>query len=447
MLPHGRSIRCLSAVLALTLAVAACSTSGDSAPIGSQGPPPPGSVRVPVRVPAGMAAAPFDTPRYLNVPEGWTASVYARIPSARFMSPTPDGELLVSQPGAGAVHLVRRQADGTARVTEFIGGLKQPHDIVFAELAGGTWVFIAEADRVVRYPYRKGDERAQPGQTVVDGLPDTSLPELRGKYNHVLKNIAVHRGTLYVSIASTCNACIEDTVADRQRGTIYTYDAAARNTGRKLYAWGLRNAEGLAFVPGTADLWVVVNNRDNTLVPDDRDVDGDGRSDKGKRITKYVDDNPPEPFTRVVDGGFYGWPFCNANIDKGTRDMPYDRDYELNRDGRAADCAEATPMNVGLQAHTAPLGLTFTQGTPAPDLGAVIALHGSWNRSTPSGYKVINVPWTAGGPGAERDLFTGWLDASTGKAWGRPVDVAIEPDGALLVSDDVAGAVFRLKRE
>jgi glucose/arabinose dehydrogenase len=87
----------------------------------------------------------------------------------------------------------------------------------------------------------------------------------------------------------------------------------------------------------------------------------------------------------VVDGGFYGWPFCNPNSDGGVRSMPYHRDYELNRDGRAADCAEATPIDVGIQAHSAPLGLTFTQGTKGPDLGAVIALHGSWNRSKPTG--------------------------------------------------------------
>jgi glucose/arabinose dehydrogenase len=189
---------------------------------------------------------------------------------------------------------------------------------------------------------------------------------------------------------------------------------------------------------------VVVNNRDNTLVPDDRDVDGDGKGDKGKRMTAFVDDYPVEEFTKVRDGGFYGWPFCNPNSDNGVRDMPYHRDYELNRDGRKADCAKADPISVGVPAHTAPLGLTFTQGTKAPDLGAVIPLHGSWNRSKPAGYKVIHFPWTATGPGPQRDLATGWLDESTGKAWGRPVDAAVDADGSLLISDDGSDAVIRL---
>ena len=113
-------------------------------------------------------------------------------------------------------------------------------------------------------------------------------------------------------------------------------------------------------------------------------------------------------------------------------------------DGRAADCATADPVDVGIQAHSAPLGLTFTQGTAAPDLGAVIALHGSWNRSVPTGYKVIHFPWANGRPGDQMDLATGWLDEETGRPWGRPVDVAIDADGSLLVSDDFAHAVIRL---
>jgi glucose/arabinose dehydrogenase len=400
-------------------------------------------VRVRVRVPAGMAAEPYDQPRHLAMPAGWSASVYARMVEPRFMASTPAGDLLVSQPSEGEVLLVRRGGDGTGRATEYLRGLNRPHDIVFADVGGRTWVYVAEADRVVRYPYDKASARPGPGEVVVDGLPETSTPELRGHYAHVLRNIAVRDGRLYVSIASTCNACVSDTTSDPLRGAIYTYDAAGRNADRRLFARGLRNAEGLAFAPGTGDLWVVVNNRDNLLVPDDRDIDGDRRSDRGRKVTAYVDDHPPEPFTRVREGGFYGWPFCNPNLDRGLRTMPYDRDYELNRDGQAADCGTATPIDVGIQAHSAPLGLTFTSGTAAPDLGAVIALHGSWNRSRPTGYKVIHFPWR-GGPGEQRDLVTGWLDEATGEAWGRPVDVAVDADGSLLVSDDASDALIRL---
>ena len=419
--------------------------SGSPVPSGSTAPTPARPPeRVPVEVPARLDDAPYDKPRQLTLPAGWKASVYARITKARFMSPTPSGDLLVSQPSTGRVWLVRRGGDGTGRATEFIGGLDRPHDIVFTELSGKTWVFISEADRVMRYPYTNGDTRAGRGEVVVDGLPSTSTPELGGQYAHVLKNIAIHDGVLYLSIASTCNVCVSDTVSDPQRATIYTYDAAGRNKGRKLFARGIRNAEGLAFVPGTADLWIVVNNRDNILVPDDRDADNDGRSDKGKKVVEYVDDHPPEEFIHVREGGFYGWPFCNPNIDKGMRDMPYDRDYELNRDGKKADCSKADPVDVGIQAHSAPLGLTFTQDTAAPDLGAVVALHGSWNRSAPTGYKVIHFPWTADGPGEQADLATGFIDAGARRPWARPVDIAIDADGSLIVSDDLGGSLIRL---
>lgn len=439
-----------ASVLVATIGLAAC---GDgeraepaSAPPGTAVPTAPtlpqvagAPTQVPVTVPAGMTAAPFDRPRTLELPAGWTATVHARISRARFITPTPSGEMLVSQPSTGKVLLLGK--DG--KVSDFIGGLRQPHDVVFASVGGKQWVFIAESHRVVRYAYAPGDARAGAPEVVVDGLPDNSTPELRGNYGHYLKNIAVHGSTLYLSIASTCNACASDTVSDPQRGTIYTYDAAGTNAGRKLFARGLRNAEGLAFVPGTDELWVVVNNRDNTLVPDDRDADGDGSGDKGRRVTQFVDNYPVEPFTRVVQDGFYGWPFCNPDSDNGVRKMPFHRDYELNRDGTNADCAKATPVDVGLQAHSAPLGLTFTKGTKAPDLGAVIAQHGSWNSSQPHGYKVIYFPWTASGPGEERTLVAGFLEGN-GKAWGRPVDVAVDAEGAILMTDDAAGAVVRL---
>jgi glucose/arabinose dehydrogenase len=435
-------------VLVAAIGLAACGSGNSAEPASAPGTAIPAAPTlpqvaqprgpVPVTVPAGMNAAPFDRPRSLELPGGWTASVYVRIRQARFITPTPAGEILVSQPSTGKVLLVRN-----GEVTEFITGLRQPHDMVFAEVNGRQWLFISESHRVMRYPYASGDAQAQPGEVVVDGLPDNSTPELRGNYGHYLKNIAVHGNTLYLSIASTCNACAADTTSDPQRATIYTYDAAGTNAGRKLFARGLRNAEGLAFVPETDELWVVVNNRDNTLVPDDRDADGEGSGDKGRRVTAFVDNYPVEPFTQVKEGGYYGWPFCNPNSDNGVRTMPFHRDYELNRDGSAADCSKATPIDVGLQAHSAPLGLTFTKGTKAPDLGAVIAQHGSWNSSSPHGYKVIYFPWTSSGPGEERDLVGGFLEAN-GKAWGRPVDVAVDTDGSFLVTDDAAGVVYRL---
>ncbi|GAA2347936.1 gluconolaconase [Dactylosporangium salmoneum] len=432
-------------LLTCSLPLAACSGapggSADSAPARPGGSAPSGAApgaglgqptRVKVAVPPALASAPFNRDRYLQLPAGWTASVYARIEKARFMTLTPSGDLLVSQPGAGTVQLVRAGA-----VSQFAAGLRQPHDMVFAPLNGQMYLFIAESNRVVRYPYTNGDLRARDGQVVVDGLPDTSTPELHGTYAHVLKNIAVRGETLYVSIASTCNACVQDTVSDPERAAIYTYSATGTNASRHLLAHGIRNAEGLAFRPDTDELWIVVNNRDNILVPDDRDVDGDGVSDKGKRMTQYVDDHPPEEFIKVRDGGFYGWPFCNPDGDHGMHNMTFQRDYELNRDGQKADCTKADPIDLGLPAHSAPLGLTFYRG------GAVVPLHGSWNRTKPAGYKVVYIPWTASGPGDPVDLATGFVEPD-GKSWGRPVDAAVDTDGTLLISDDGSGTVLRL---
>src|SRR5439155_17405276 len=126
---------------------------------------------------------------------------------------------------------------------------------------------------------------------------------------------------------------------------------------------------------------------------------------------------------------FFGWPFCNPNPDRtiGMRDMPYDPDAELNPGGTVS-CATANPIDQGIPAHSAPLGLTFLQDTTAPAVvrtGAAVALHGSWNRRMPIGYKVVWFPWSAGRPGRQQDLVTGWLDEAHGGAWGRPVDVAV----------------------
>jgi hypothetical protein len=196
---------------------------------------------------------------------------------------------------------------------------------------------------------------------VISGLPDASSPELNGTYGHELKNIALDGSDkLYVSIASTCNVCTSDTQSNPVRAAIYVYNADG-SSGR-LFARGLRNAEGLAMIPGTNTLWVVVNNRDDIAYPFN-----DGSGNYGRVFSGYVDDHPPDEFTRVRDGGNYGWPFCNPNPDtpSGLVDMPFDRDYQMNQTG-AVDCGTMDRINHGIQAHSAPLGLTFFQNTNAP---------------------------------------------------------------------------------
>ncbi|MEJ7811756.1 MAG: hypothetical protein WKG32_15195 [Gemmatimonadaceae bacterium] len=404
--------------------------------------PPGASVSTPVTVPSGMATSPFNVARALNLPPGFSIAVYARVSGARFMAVAPNGDLLVSQPGAGKVVLVRPNGTGAPIISDFITGLRNPHDLVFYSAAGVTYVYVAESHQINRYVYTSGATTPGARQVVVANLPDASTPELNGNYGHQLKNIALDgNGKLYVSIASTCNVCTSDTQSDPVRAAIYQYNADG--SGGRLFARGLRNAEGLAIIPGTNTLWVAVNNRDNVPYPYN-----DASGNYGRVLTSYVDDHPPEEFTRVRDGGNYGWPFCNPTPDSpsGYDDMPFDRDYDTNANG-AVDCATMDRINKGIQAHSAPLGLLFLQNTSftaAYRDGAAIALHGSWNRSVKTGYKIAFFPWDAATqlPGAQVDLVTGWADASS--QWGRPVDVAVDAQGAMLISDDYANAIYKL---
>jgi len=406
-----------------------------------------------VSVPSGLRSAPFDTPRTLNVPAGSRVSVVARVAAARFLLTLPGGDLLVSQPSQGRVLrlAVGAAPDAARTVSVLLEGLRSPHDLVLSTQGGTPYLYVAETHRIMRYPLRGGLPDAAAGQTVVSGLPDASLPELRGSYGHALKNIAIDGDILYVSIASATNADPADLAATPKRGAVYAY--AANTLGQtatqgRLYAQGIRNAEGLAIAPGTRDLWVAVNNRDEIAYPFHRDITGDGQDDYGRVVPSYVDDHPPEELIRVRSGGNYGWPFCNPNPDGGLLNMPFDRDVQTNPDGQRLDCGAADRVTVGMPAHSAPLGLTFWTGAGVPagySGGAVVGQHGSWNRSSFSGHKFVLFPKTASGLGLERDLVTGFVtDAARKLRWGRPVDAAVSPDGGLYLSDDFSGTVYYL---
>lgn len=390
------------------------------------------NVSVKLEVPAALKKGTFAQDRFLTVPPGYRISLFASFSGARFLAAAPNGDVLVSNPGTGKVSLLRPDpAGGAPRIYDYATGLNRPHDIVFHTIDGVTYVYISEANQINRFVYRAGDTVAHDREIVVKGLPDSSLPELHGSYGHELKNIALdpdHK--LYVSIGSTCNACTEDTVSDPIRGAIYQYNADG--TGRRLFARGLRNAEGLDIQPGTKTLWVAVNNRDNIAYPLE-----DSTGNYGKVLQAYVDNHPAELFTSVRDGGNYGWPFCNPNPDSpsGFDRMPFDRDYELNKDGHV-DCSTMDTITKGIQAHSAPLGMKFYRN------GSAVALHGSWNRAERTGYKVVFFPFDAAN--AQTDLVSGWLDEKTQEVWGRPVGLAVDPNGSLLISDDTAGAIYRL---
>jgi glucose/arabinose dehydrogenase len=407
---------------------------------------------VPVNVAADLAAEPFDVPRELRVPAGFAIDVWARANNARFIAVAPDGDVLVSQPAQGSITLFRPRATGSPEAITYARGLNQPHDMVFHVLNGRMYLYLAEANRVTRYEYQEDALALPSGQVIVKNLPTRRLAG-EPEYRHPLKNLALSGNTLFVSIGSSTNANPADLEQEPKRAAIHAYDADApeqdARNGR-LYASGLRNAVGLAIAPDTGALWVTVNERDETLYPFHDSWTGGSGDDYGKEIQSFVDDYPAEEIIEVQEGAHYGWPFCNPNPAGGFDDMPFDNDVETNPAGERFDCqADAAPITKGIQAHTAPLGLSFwaaVHGGPLDTL--VVALHGSWNRAVLAGYKVISFPYRGGSLGSEQDLVSGWVtDAQSGEYWGRPVDAVPLDDDSLLISDDYSGTIYRLYRQ
>jgi glucose/arabinose dehydrogenase len=348
-----------------------------------------------------QAATPETLRERLRAPDGFTASLWASdLPNARFLRFTPDGDLLVSQPRLGQVTLVERDADGDGRADGrrvLLHDVDRPHGL---DLHDG-WLWVAETGAIGRVRFDPASRATSGTLTrVVTGLPTGG--------NHWTRTARVGPdGMLYVSIGSSCNVCIED---DRRRAAIIRY--RLDGSGEELYATGLRNAVGFDWQPGTGDLYATDNGRD-----------------------LLGDDFPPCELNRIVQGGFYGWPFANG-------DRVPDPDYGA---GQAVQIARSIPPSHGFRAHNAPLGMTFVRATrvPAEYRGAaLVALHGSWNRTRKDGYKVVSLHWQPDGTIVERDFLSGFLRDEN--VIGRPVDVAEGPDGAFYVSDDYAGAIYRV---
>jgi glucose/arabinose dehydrogenase len=402
-------------------------------------------VAVKVDVPASNWTMPFNRGRVLKVPEGAKISVLARVEKARFLAVSPQGDVLVAQPSRGKILLVRKS--GPAKVSELIGGLRLPQGMVFQRIGETLYLYVGESNRISRFVYANDTLSPATQEIVVPNLPDRSSPNLGGAYGHELKNIAIGPDQkLYVDIASATNADPSDTRSDPIRCAIYRYDLDGKN--RKLVATGIRNAEGLDFLPGTNELWAVVNQRDNIRYPYKSERGSYQSSDYGQVIPSYVDEHPPDEFIHVRDGANYGWPFANPNPDNGMNRMPFDPDYDTNRDWSQFPESSFTRIDKGIPAHSAPLGFSFLQATKVPvpyRNGAVVALHGSWNRIHKTGYKIVFFPWLPGGePGAQMDLVTGWLDEQTQRVWGRPVDIVPDLEGNLLISDDASGTIYKL---
>jgi glucose/arabinose dehydrogenase len=441
----------LRAVVAGGLALILSAACSSDEPAGlahpSATPVPPSSAGVPalaattVRPLAGTEAAPFDQTRRLQVPRGWTVTVWARVPGARLLAWTPDERLLVSRPRYGdVIELVPGRADGTPAQRTLVGGLNQPHGLAFA----GTTLYVAESDRVDSLTYRAGTVSGR--RTVVDGLPDARSPELGGAYAHALKSVAIGAdGALYVSIGSTGNVSAEDRAATPERASILRVPPGGGKPA--VFAHGVRNGTGLAVDPD-GGVWTAVNNRDNIGYP----YRG---PDKGRVMQSYVNDHPLEPLARLTQGRDLGWPYCNPDPDvtPGASDSPlsytgrpFVPDIQTNPDGAKLDCAALPPAEQGMAAHSAPLGLSFATapGLPEPyGPGALVGIHGSWNRNPPRAPEVSFFAWRNGTLGPQQTLLAGFQN-DDGTRWGRPVMAVQGPDRALYVSDDLAGAVYRV---
>ena len=376
-------------------------------------------VSVTVQVAPDLAQAPFDQPRQALVPAGWTLSVWARVPNARMAAFAPDGSLLVSVPSRGQV--VRLQS---GRDSVLLDGLDQPHGLAFS----GDTLYVAESDQIDTYGYVGGTTSNR--RTIADGLPDAKSPELGGAYAHALKSVAVGPdGAVYFSIGSTGNVTADDRTANPPRAAIMRIPPGFGPA--QAFSTGVRNGTGLAVGPD-GSVWTAVNNRDNVADPQTGDATAD-----------YVSGHPPEAVARLTPGRELGWPYCNP--DGGPANLSFIRDVQTNADGSRLDCAALPPVEQSLGAHAAPLGMSFTDNAlPAPYAsGALVGVHGSWNRQPPYPPEVVFFPWHNGTLGDAQTLVGGF-QSDDGTRWGRPVAAVTGLDGAAYITDDYANAVYRL---
>lgn len=404
------------------------SSESSSSPTSSVAAPPTGSAPVTVEVPGDLADAPFDQPREAVVPQGWTLSVWARTSRPRLMAWTPDGSLLVSVPSAGQVLKFTPRGDGPPEESVLLDDLDEPHGLAFA----GETLYVAQSDQIDAYDYAAG--AATNSRIVAGGLPDDRSPDLRGAYSHVLKSVAVGPdGAVYFSIGSTGNISEQDRSATPPRATIMRVPPGGGPA--EPFATGVRNGTGLAVAPDGA-IWIANNGRDNVPFPEP------GPS-YGQVIPEYVGENPPEQIAKLTPGRELGWPYCN-NVG-GPADLPFIRDVQTNPDGERMDCSALPPVEQSMGAHSAPLGLSFVDGElPEPFArGALVGVHGSWNRQPPREPEVSFYPWRDGALGDQQTLV-GNFQAADGSRWGRPVAAVVGPDGAVYITDDAADAIYRL---
>ncbi len=357
----------------------------------------------------------------LDVPEGFTATIFSReVPGARVMIRDLQGTMLVSLTGGGKiVALPDLDADGKAdRTFIVLDGLKQPHGIALhcsgtssSASAGqdACVLYVAETGELKSYVYDADTFKATYKETL------TTFPTGAGHFTRTLL-MRPDGKELLISVGSSCNVCVEK---DPYRATVLSFNLATRAVS--IVATGLRNSVFMAIDPKTEEVWATENGRDI-----------------------LGSDIPPDEINRINQGKNYGWPICYGN---NIHDTDFDDKKYL-----VDPCASMTPPHIELQAHSAALGLGFI-----PDEGwledmqgdLLVAYHGSWNRSTPTGYKVVrfDLDNARKGIGGPIDFLTGFLrpNADTDSAIGRPVGILAEAEGVVYVSDDRAGAIYRIE--
>ena len=314
----------------------------------------------------------------LKIADGFKISVFAKgLDSPRDLEFDPTRTLVVSIPSQGRVVALKNGSQSTV-----VDGLRQPHGIAF----NGGKIYIAETNAVAVYDYDTQSYKATNRKKIID------LPSGAG---HSTRSILIKDGKLYISTGSSCNVCIE---ADSKRAAIWTSNLDGSDF--KVFAEGLRNSVFLTLNPKTNEIWA---------------------TDMGRDL--LGDDVPPDE-VNIIKEGHYGWPYCYDDR------VP---DKETNPNNSKIDCNKTILPTHKLQAHSAPLGLAFLDGN------LLVSFHGSWNRTVPTGYKVVRFV-----NNKQEDFITGWL--SGGAALGRPADIIVDKNGNLYISDDKAGVIYLVSR-
>ena len=367
-----------------------------------------------------------------RVPPGFSAEVFARdLQNPRLVRAAPNGDLFVAESAKGQVRVLRAAGGAAApeRTEVFATGLDRPFGMAFFPPgAEPRWLYVANVNSVVRFAYQNGDLRAR-------GSPQTVVPQLtRGSGGHSTRDIVFSNdgARMFVSVGSASNVAESETPRfdaeiseweashglgaawdeEEDRADVLVFDPDGK--GRRTFATGIRNCVGLAVNPVTSDVWCSTNERDG-----------------------LGDDLVPDYLTRVRDGGFYGWPWF------------YLGDHEDPRQAGARPdlLGHVTLPDVLLQAHSAPLQMTFYDGAMFPPSyrgDVFVCLHGSWNRASRTGPKVIRARVDRGIPTGEYEDFVTGFVADDASVWARPVGVAVARDGALMVSEDGNGTIWRI---